>query len=80
MNIFGITCVILQCTIFTMNLETPKQSQRITDSIDNISTETESESSHYEIDSRSSVDCFDSAHCISSQTFDDSSETLPWKP
>ena len=60
-----------------MNLETPEQSQRITDSIDNISTETESESSYFEIDSRSSVTYFGSAHCTSSQTFDDSSETLP---
>ena len=77
MNIFGVTCVILQCTIFTMNLETPEQSQRITDSIDNICTETESESNHYEIDSRPSVDYFGSAHRTSSQTFDDSSETLP---
>ena len=56
MNIFGVACIILQCTIFTMNFEKPEQSQRITDSIDNICTETESESSHYEIDSRSSVD------------------------
>ena len=69
----GKECVILQCTIFTMNLETPEQSQRITDSIDNINTETESESSHYEIDFRFSVDCFGSA---SSQTFNDSSGTL----
>ena len=76
MDIFYETCVILQCTIFTMNLEPPEQSERITDSIDNISTETESESNHYEIDSRSSVDCFGRAHCTSSQTFDDSSETL----
>ena len=76
MNIFGVTYVILQCTIFTMNLETPEQSQRITDSIDNVNNETESESSHYEIDSRSSVDCFGSAHCTFSQTFDGSSETL----
>ena len=77
MNIFGVACVILQCTIFAMNLETPEQSQRITDSIDNICTKTESESSHYKIDSRSSVDYFGSAHCTSSQTFDGSSETLP---
>ena len=76
MNIFGVVCVILQCTIFTMNLETPEQSQRITDSIDDMCTETESESSHYEIDSRSSVDYFGSAHCTSSQTFDASSENI----
>ena len=77
MNIFGVACVILQCTIFTMNLETPEQSKKLTDSIDNICTETKRESNHYEIDSRSSVDYFGSAHCTSSQTFDGSSETLP---
>ena len=75
MNIFGVACIILQCTIFIMNLEMPEQSQRITDSINNICTETESESSH-EIDFRSSVDYFGSAHCTSSQTFDGSSKTL----